>query len=636
MMGMTVITCDAETFWSQDYSLSKMSTVDYVLDPRFELIMLGVKVDDEPTRIARGEKEARLLLSSIDWSRAAMLAHNTMFDAAILAWRLGVVPALYLDTLSMARGTTHAYVGSSSLDAVARYFELAPKGSQLQTYKGRWLASFTQAEFSDYSSYCVHDVDLCYAIFKRLMAAPNPFPKSELRTIDLSLRKFIEPQVKLNPLKLAEHLAEVRAEKDQALAQLSDIPKGVFSSNQQFAKLLEAEGVDVPMKLSPSTGEMTPALARNDPEFKALVDDPNQTPRVQTMLAIRLGVKSTIEETRANTLLNLSRVQWPGHPSAGCWCPVPYLYYGAHTGRFSGSGGFNFTNFKRGSPLRDAIEAPAGWMIVHRDSSQIEARMVAWLAGAEALVTAFAEGRDIYSEFASRFYGRTVTKADKKERFTGKTAILSLGYGAGWQRFQRTLYIGQGGVSVTLEDEQASDLVNLYRFLYDDIPRLWLRGRDTLDRLLGVNTSNREPVPVVIVNVDEDKLILPNGMALKYPNLRRQYDGTTGKDQLVYDVPPVGSKKIYGAKLIENISQALSRIITTEVELRVWRETGFRPFMSTYDSHDYVVPVSEVEAFDRVLETAFSVVPEWCLGLPLASEGGYGRTLLQAEQHANE
>lgn len=624
-----IVTIDFETFYSQDYSLRRMSEVDYILDPRFETIMCSVKMGNAETVVHVGVKDVNRALHAIDWDRHAMLAHNARFDGAILNWRFNITPALYLDTLSMANALTRAVVKSSSLESLARHFRLPPKGTAVHDMKGRDLASLSQDEVATYAEYCAHDTDLCREIFDRFMTI---FPKTELKVIDLSLRMFILPQVVLNQAKLAEHLNLVRAEKAAAFAQVAHISPDRFSSNLKFGELLREYGVEPPTKISPTTGERTLALAKNDREFKDLCADPEQPAKVQVLLACRLNSKSTIEETRAATLLNLSQRSW-GMEGDG-WMPVPYKYFGAHTGRFSGDGGYNFANLKRGSPLRDAIEAPAGFRIAHRDSSQIEARIVAWLAGCDALVAAFAEGRDVYSEFASRFYGRTVTREDKLERFTGKTAILSLGYGAGAERFRHALHIGQGGVSVTLDLVEADRLVNAYRNLYDEIPRLWRLGNEAIRRM--IQATGEPALYFPVVELGETCVWLPNETAIVYPNLRRERDALDpARTNTVYDGPYGGIKKLYGAKLVENVTQALARIVVTDIMLRVKQLTGYRPFMSTYDSHDYIVPEAEAPAFDAILEQQFLVGPAWAEGLPLASEGGWGATLLEAERGVN-
>ena len=632
-----IVTLDWETFYSQNYSLRRMSEVEYILSPEFQTIMCGIQVGERPVFTVVGEAEVRRALADIDWQNAAMLSHNTRFDGAILAWRYGIVPRLYLDTMSMARALTHAYTGSSSLAAVAKYLGLPAKGDAVVRAMGMRLEDFAPAQLAEYREYCEHDTQLCRDIFNRFMAV-HRFPKSELKLIDLALRMFIIPQARLDATKLASYLDHVRAEKAEAMAQLEYMDRAAFSSNERFANLLKSQGIHVPMKLSPQTGQQTYALAKNDRAFKELCADPDLPPMVQAMLQIRLGTKSTIEETRSATLLNLAQQDWRHSLWAGLHLgtgsmPVPYRYYGAHTGRFSGDGGFNFANLKRGSPIRDAITAPEGWRIVHRDASQIEARMVAWLAGCTKLVEAFREGRDVYSEFASRFYRREVTKADVRRRFAGKTAILSLGYGCGHEKFRHALYIGQGGVSVDLDLKDAMRLVYFYRDEYAEIPALWKRAHKILASMLEA-ASEVAPEPLPVVSVQGDAVTLPNGLAIRYPNLRQDHDRTTNGLQIVYD-GPYGSKRIYGPKLIENITQALARIVVTDTMLRVACATGYHPMMSTYDSLDYVVPESEVGMFDELLAAEFTIAPAWAPGLPLASEGGWGTTLLEAEQGVN-
>jgi DNA polymerase len=641
-----IITGDWETYYDNDYSLSRMSETDYILSPLFQPHMLALKLGDGPVITYVGDEAIRAAVTAIDWSQVAFLSHNARFDGSILAWRYGCYPKLYLDTFSMARALTHAQMGSSSLKAVANYFGMAPKGDYVVNAKGKRIEHFLEgdpAELALYVSYCEHDTQLCYDIFNQFRLAG--FPNSELQVIDIMLRMFIQPQAKLNPFALAEHLHMVQQEKQRLLANVEAMAHGKqLSSNPQFAQLLEGLGVDVPRKISPTTGKETWALAKNDRGFRELLNDPDQPSTVQALLAARVGVKSTIEETRALTLLNLSRQDWsvvgiPPDP----WMPVPYRYYGAHTGRPSGDGGYNFTNLKRGSPLRGAITAPEGCRVVHRDSSQIEARLVAWLAGCSSLVHAFAEGRDVYSEFATRFYGVPVTKADVPRRFAGKTAILSLGYGCGAPKFRNALYIGAGGVSLDLRPEIAEELVGFYRSSYPEIPLLWRRGEGALHRMIrrlggtvSMHVSQISNLPALPVVVEGDGFFtLPNGLYIQYPKLRREYDPTTGSDQTVYTSAKGGDIKIYGAKVIENVTQGLARIVITDIMVRVFNQTGYHPALTTYDSLDYVVPETDVDAFNTILETEFALCPEWAPGLPLASEGGYGKSLLDAEKALN-
>jgi hypothetical protein len=252
---------------------------------------------------------------------------------------------------------------------------------------------------------------------------------------------------------------------------------------------------------------------------------------------------------------------------------------------------------------------------------------------------AFEEKRDVYSEFASTVYGEVVTKADTLRRFVGKTAILGLGYGCGSEKFRQMLFIGNGGISVKIDPAAAIAIVYNYRDTYPEIPALWRHTDILLRHTLHErhHSALRNMYSHIPVEADYDCLVLPNDLRICYPKIRYDYDhiGPTGSLDLIYDDPYGISRKIYGAKAVENISQALSRIVLTDIAVRVHRVTGYHPFLSTHDSLDYCVPQSEARKINEMLECEFALVPEWGAGLPLASEGGWGINLAAAEKAAN-
>lgn len=639
---MAIITADFETYYDKDYSLRKMSTIDYILDHRFQTIMCAIKEGPAGSQIFVGHDAVAARFAKIDWSKAAFLAHNTHFDGAILAWHYGIYPKMYLDTLSMARAITHAVLGRSSLEKVSEYLGLPPKGKEVTNALGLRLENMNPQFIRDYGAYCLRDNENCRMIFDKLR---HVVPKSELTLIDQIVRMFTTPQVKLNPTVLAEHKAQVDTEAAACMARVAHIDKSVFSSNQQFAALLESMGVEVPMKKSPTTGLQMPALAKNDRGFKELYADDTQPLDVQAILAARMSAKSTIEGTRTQKMLNLSLRDWGSYGSN--WAPVPLKYWGAHTGRLSGDDGYNWQNLKRGSRIREAVEAPPGFRIVHRDASQIEARMLAWLAGCEKLIQAFREGRDVYSEFASIALGRLVTKADKPGRFVGKTCILGLGYQTGGAKLRHTLFIGQGKLSVKVEEKEATDMVYTYRRAYPEIPELWQRCETLLLEVaaksapvcLGKRQKNftiMDIKPFPVVKAGLDAVWLPNDMCIAYPNLRQRSTRDANgimKTEFGYDGPYGENdfRNMYGGKGTENITQALARIVITDAAGRVKEQTGYDPFMTTHDSLDYCVPESEAADFDKLLEHEFAVRPWWAPDLPLASEGGFGKSLMIAE-----
>ena len=208
------MTLDFETYYDRDYSLSKMTTEEYIRDDRFEVIGLAIKKENNPTKWVQGQERVESLLSHIDLSQYAILCHNTAFDGAILNWRYGVNPRLWLDTMCMARAL-HGVEKSVSLKAVAERYGVGVKGDEVVRALAKRLTDFTDTEIADYARYARNDVDLTHKIFN--LMARNQFPRQELRLIDRTLRMFIEPTLDLDLFLLEQHLEEVRERKDKLL-----------------------------------------------------------------------------------------------------------------------------------------------------------------------------------------------------------------------------------------------------------------------------------------------------------------------------------------------------------------------------------------------------------------------------------
>jgi len=411
-----IVTIDFETYYDKDYSLSKITTEEYIRNQQFEIIGVGIKVNDDPVETFTGDFETtKQFVRSLDYSDKAILCHNTAFDGAILSWKIGIKPKLWLDTLSMARPAHKVTVGGS-LAALVRYFHLGEKGTEVVQALGKHRYNFTPQELAAYMSYCANDVELTYALFKKLRKG---FPVQEIMVIDQTIRMSTEPKIVLDKSLLKIHLKEVRERKQELIAALpfqgdEAAIKKLLMSSDKFAKLLALFDVAPPMKISPTTGNATYAFAKTDSGMQELLEHPDD--RVQALVAARLGNRSTIEETRTERLIQTAERG-----------PLPILlnYYGAHTGRFSGGDKLNLQNFpsRNDNTLRRTLRAPKGHVLIAVDSSQIEARMCAYIAQEERLLDSFRNGRDVYSEFATDAYGYQVTKAQKKERFVGKTCL---------------------------------------------------------------------------------------------------------------------------------------------------------------------------------------------------------------------
>jgi DNA polymerase len=438
------------------------------------------------------------------------------------------------------------------------------------------------------------------------------FNINELRLIDLTIRMFSEPTLQLDILALGKYLEHIKEEKEALLSRML-INKEQLMSNPKLADVLITLGVQPPMKISPATGKPTYAFSKIDEEFKALLEHENVI--VQNIVAARLGVKSTLEETRTQRFIEIA--------SRGL-LPVPLRYYAAHTGRWGGDDKINMQNLGRASKLKYTIRAPDGCTIINSDSSQIEARTLAWLAEQNDLVDAFERGEDVYKIMASSIYGKAQEDITKDERFVGKTTILGCGYGMGAKKFKAQLQTF--GVDLSLEETER--IISVYRSTYEWIPVLWKQASMALEAIMSDQTAPLGRDGVLVVE-GKKGIRLPNGMYLKYPNLRVWTRG--GKSELVYDTKKgksVTPTRIYGGKVIENVCQALARIAIGEQMLMVAKK--YKVVMTVHDAVTVVVPEYESFTAKEYVELCMRIRPSWALELPLNCESGIGKSYGEA------
>lgn len=622
---MQIVTLDWETFYGKDYTLSgkKWNTSGYIRDSQFKAHGVGIKIGKNKTKWITGEENIRKALNAIDWTQSALLCHNTAFDGAILAWRYGIIPAFYYDTLSMTRGL-HNEVSRASLETIMELYEVGHKSKTYltPTYGKRDLSPEVLKGLGEG---CIIDVDGCYDIFQKQIKV---FPEKELALIDLTLRMFIQPVFQINKEVAEKALAEELAERTWLIA-ASGVDEKTLTSNPKFAAALEKLGVSCPMKVSKTTGEETYALAQTDEGFLELLDHDDR--RVVRLAAGRLAAKSTLFETRGRRLIE--------DGTEGLRLPVLLNYFGAKTGRWSGGNKTNMQNLPRlerdsagniiekgTGMLRLSVEAPDEHVIVVADSAQIEARTIAWLAGQNDIVELFARGEDVYCHMASIIYNRKITKKDKLERFIGKIAVLGLGYGMGPQKFQTTLALGIMGPPVELDIAECKKIVTKFRGANNKIVKLWKVAEGILEDMVSGRSGSYSVDGHVVLEWEDKTVWLPNGMGLHYPGLR-------WNNGFSYEANGI-RKKIYGGLLVENIIQALARIFVSDQMLAVaaWlkkltlkkNEVAQIGLMT----HDEIVTVAPERMADKVLKqqvNTMKVRPVWAKGIPLDAEGGYAK-----------
>tara|TARA_R110002020_G_scaffold79165_5_gene198673 strand:- start:1793 stop:3607 length:1815 start_codon:yes stop_codon:yes gene_type:complete len=597
---MKIITLDFETYYSKECGFSKLTTEEYVRDKQFEIIGVSIKIDQGETVWFSGtKKDTQRFLNGFDWDNAVAIAHNAMFDMAILNWHFDIRPSKIADTLSMAKAI-HGTEVSGSLAALAQHYGLGEKGTEVMDAIGKRRLDFTKTELQSYAQYCINDTELTYKLFVELI---QEFPISELDLIDLTIRMFTEPAIELDAAILTTHLTLVRSTKDKLMESITEDRKQLMS-NDKLALILGHHNVVAPTKISPTTGKETYAFAKTDEEFKALLS--HADPYIQALVAARLGVKSTIEETRTERFLDVAR--------RGL-LPIPLRYYAAHTGRWGGADKINMQNLPRGSQLKKAMCAPKGYKFIDCDLSQIEARTLAWLAQQNDLVTAFERGDDVYTIMAATIYGIPENEITKEQRFIGKQTTLGCGYGMGFLKFKNQLKT----FGVELPTEECKRIIEIYRETYSRIPHLWRSATQALQAIIEDKTAPLGKPGVL--NVQGKRGIqLPNTLYLKYPNLRVSTD-----QEMVYDSKrgrTVIEKRIYGGKVIENVCQALARIVIGEHLLKISKQ--YKVVMTVHDAIGCIVPSNQEEQALLYIERVMKTRPAWAMDLPLDCESGSG------------
>ena len=641
-----ILTIDFETRWdSKGYTLSKMTTEEYIRDKSFKAFGACVHRygSDDPIEWVRGA-DLREFFSGIDWGRTAVLAHNAQFDISILEWNYKCHPCFIFDTLSMARALRGVEVGNS-LAKLANDFSLPEKGQAVHSTDG--LVELSEDIERALAAYCSHDVFLCEAIFARLI---KDYPSKELRLIDMTLKMYTRACLELDSGMLVKALTE-EGEKREGLLQRLGVEEAELASNPKFAALLESLGVDAPTKVSKTTGKKTHALAKNDALFQALLNGERED--VTLLCEARLRVKSTTERTRAQRFLDIS--------NRGA-LPVPLSYYGAKSGRWTAAKGsaINMQNLKRGSFLRKAIMAPEGHQLVVGDLSQIEPRVLAWLSDYQEMLDIFKAEGDPYAAFGAQMFNIPgLSKESHPDlRQSAKSALLGCGYGLGWASFASQLLTGFLGAPPVRYDKAfakklgvdseyaerfldwddnlvrleaiphtctekellthclaAKKIIDIYRSTAHPVVTFW----DMLGSLIETSLAGGKEFVYKCITFKKGEIVLPNGMSLLYPDLRKQKD-SNGRSQWVYGPD---ATKLYAGKITNNVVQGTARIVMTDGMLR----TAKKYFVAgtVHDEQIVVVPDSEVDDAKTWVLAQMTMEPKYMPGIPLAADGGAHR-----------
>jgi DNA polymerase len=623
---MGILTIDFETYYDDEYSLSRMSAIEYVFDPRFEIIGVGIKRDDYLAQwySFASEQEYAACLTDAGISQLAAAGHNMSEFDALIIWRLGLVPKQYICTLQLARLRGLSDLAGGSLAALCTHFGLPPKGDEVIYAKGKRRIDFDAAGLARYGAYCLNDVDRCYDLLMRMAEGVPPI---EWRIMDLLTKCLARPRLVLDEDLLTQYAARLESEGETRLAALG-VKSEDLSSSDRFAELLRGLGVDPPTKPSPTHPEkLIYAFAKSDQGMKELLEHDDED--VAALAAARLGVKSTIELTRTHRFLDTAK-------RMGGLMPMPQRYHGAHTGRGTGTMSMNVLNLsarKREPVLKKALRAPPGYVVVAGDSGQIEARLNAWNAGQDDLIAAFAAGRDVYREFAAEsIYHVDLDAVDARQRQVAKSAVLGCGFMMGAARFREYVRIEAG---LMLTTEEAQQVITAYRARYPFIANFWKVAKLVLQGMVTGQSFHFGRGDWLQSDADEKTVRLPSGRFLRYPGLHVEMVKRPGSDEsqaaFVYERKQRRATRrvfVHPGLFTENLIQAIARDVVMWQKVKIAQR--YEVVTSTYDEIAFIAPERDREEAVDFGRKAMLTAPEWLGAMPLKCDIGAGASYGEA------
>lgn len=681
---MNVLTVDFETYYDREYSLSKMTMIEYIMDGRFQPIMMSYAINDEPIKNVIGYPKIKEVLDGIDWGNTVLNAQNTAFDATIIRARFGHTARYYTDTMAMARVTAAHVFEGASLGAIAKVLqangvEVPPKGKEVQSALGMHLYNAYQGTpylalkattdknevqrghdlLMGYVEYCNNDVHLAREAFKYFTKMITP---DEMQYGDMVLKCYIEPSLYLDLPIIEEEIQRIH-ERDEQRAR--DVADKYFGGNQaelrsvcrsvpKFTEFLQGLGgvleheIDedtdyafiIPSKYSEKKGRVEPCYSKTFPPVIEMCDRMDE---IGDIFRTKLAMSSSIELSRAERFKAIAKL--------GCGFGMPYRVSGAHTHRLGGSGGLNVQNLSSGrkegqsNALKRSISAPPGYKVVVFDSSQIELRTGSYIAGDYATLNLFLAGKDPYSQQASLIYGGDPDEIKKLaksgiepyasiQRPAGKASLLSNIYGTGAVGFMN--YAKLMGVDMTLEEAQ--HIVKVYRETHPEVVATWNACDVALRNMIaGASGYFGGPDGRLFYydgarmnhGVRMPGIILPDGNWLNYHCLSmREREYPDGSTKMNYAYRGLKEGRIqwiftYAARIFENCNQALAFAVMKYQALLI--NQRYKIVLNTHDEWGIVVKDEEVEQAKEYMQWCMRQVPEWAKGLPVDCEGDASR-----------
>jgi DNA polymerase len=673
-----VLVLDFENYFDTEYSMRKMSTIEYIEDSRYECLGLAALCcqPGKETRATFDHDAAGLLdrcqaVYGKNLEGCTVVAQNAKYDVTILVRKYGICPPYVIDLLGLARALYPGY--RNNLASICKREDLPAKGDTNQ-FKGlrwesrvgppqlppttitrkkdkrtwipvpghegwvqEWVCGGLDAEQRRaLAEYAENDAAQEWAAFKLYLPRLSN-PTVELRVMRQTLGLYWYPCIEVDQ-DLGEELATaMEAKVDEAAESVGLTPKRMRSDG--FMQDLQVALGDEPVPTKQGKKKILLAIAKEDPGREYLLHHDN--PEVRALMEAYIAVKSwPLHSKRVRRIMAQAM-------AAGGLLPVPLKYMGAHTGRWSGDEKINLQNLSKRTlielllRIRSLLIAPEGMRLVVTDASQIEARVLAWIAEQLDLIEAFARGTPIYCQFASEVLNQPVRKATDddppdlvatltRHRNMGKVGVLGCGYGMGAPRcydYARQVY------RVDIDEDTSDAIVKHYRKKNDRIVAFWRELENAMKFVVRYphETTELSQGRLRLYNDDGTAIIrLPNSRELYYHGMKITKTTWSGsdrlRDQLRYPDPlkPGKFNNVWGGVLTENIVQAMSRDILAEAMLLADEWGGAIGMRVGHHVHDEMIGVCPAEHAERGLEIqveALRTVPAWAEGCPLDAEG---------------
>ena len=614
---MKPIVLDFETYHDSEYSLRKMTTPEYVMDDRFQVLNLAYyDFQERDSGTVSADDVAALWRDRVIGRRMAV-AHNAQFDFAIAAWRYNLNARHLACTQQMAYAVLMNRLDNFEMDSLAKHFGHEGKNSDiLKRIAGKRRDDISSDEWSELNSYAENDAVQEAKVFAGLAAR---FPKSQYRQMDWCLRQFVDPVLKTDRAALQQALDDLIATEEKAFAKYGVSVKEMRSGRGDFfAGILRSLGVEPPTEISPRTGKEKWAFSKQSKEFMDIAEGhPSRV--VRDMCELKLLSSSSIHQSRLKRMLAVDK-------ACGGKLPIAVKYSGARTThRMSGFDSVNHLNMPKKGAIRGAISALGrGEKVCVSDLSGAELRICRTMTGDDRTIRMINTGGDPYCDFAETVFGITTvkdrSKDDDNRRFVGKVCHLSLQYQTGAEKLKHTVW---SWGRVIMADDVAKEAVKIFRYKkHQPVKKYW----DYIENELFLILSNRGEGVVrgaEFIKISDGKLILPSGLWLDFPNLKQVPDEKFGAawvmDKAHGRYSTIKQDSTYGGRQLENLCQSLTNEVLTDKMYKL-EDAGIRCAHTVYDEVVAIVPPGRESFVEQTMNDIMSAPVDWWPELQLASE----------------